>query len=171
VFHAYPRIFGRFQLNNSVLDYSSMVNLSKDDIVATPTSANTPLPSAFINFVNSIDSVNYSSTRGLVPAVAMIANNNPIISVPNSPVSTAKINLFPNPASDKLNVSVAFEKTSKKVTYLVLDGLGRQVSRFVHENVLAENFAINTADYAAGNYYLVISNDEKAMARKFVIAK
>jgi hypothetical protein len=171
VFHSYPRIFGRYQLNNSVIDYSSMVNLSKDDIIATPTSANAPLPSAFISFVNSIDSVNYSSTRGLLPAVAMIANNNPIISVPNSPVSTAKINLFPNPASDKLNVSVAFEKTSKKVTYLVLDGLGRQVSRFVHENVIADNFAINTADYAAGNYYLVISNDEKAMARKFVIAK
>jgi len=172
IYNPYPRIYGRFQNNPAVLDYTSMVNVSADDIAANPSSANLPTPGTFTSFVNTVDSFNFANIRGLIPAVAMIANNNPVISVPGSPVvNNNKVSVFPNPAKDQLNVSVSFENTSKTATYIILDGLGRFVSKEVHNNVQSENFAINTTNLPAGNYYLVVNTDKKAMASKFTIIK
>ena len=171
IVHPYPRIYGRFQLNNSNLDYASLVNTSTDDIIATPTGANTPTPSTFVSFVNSVDSFNFSSTRGLIPAVAMIANNSPV-SVNNVPtVTDTKVSLFPNPAKDVMNVSVDLEKTSKSVTFTIIDGLGRFVSKEVYSNVKTGNFSVNTSKLAPGNYFFVMNTDTKAVSRNFVIAK
>ncbi len=171
IVHPYPRIYGRFQLNNSNLDYASLVNTSTDDIIATPTGANTPTPSTFVSFVNSVDSFNFSSTRGLIPAVAMIANNSPV-SVNNISTATdTKVSLFPNPAKDVMNVSVDLENTSKSVTFTIIDGLGRFVSKEVHSNVKTGNFAVNTSKLTPGNYFFVMNTDTKAVSRNFVIAK
>ncbi len=171
IVHPYPRIYGRFQINNSNLDYASLVNTSTDDIIATPTGANTPTPSTFVSFVNSVDSFNFSSTRGLIPAVAMIANNSPV-SVNNAPVVTdTKVSLFPNPAKDVMNVSVELENTSKSVTFTIIDGLGRFVSKEVHNNVKTGNFSVNTSKLTPGNYFFVMNTDTKAVSRNFVIAK
>ncbi|GAA4465076.1 hypothetical protein GCM10023093_16640 [Nemorincola caseinilytica] len=172
IYNPYPRIYGLFQNNQAVLDYSSMVGTSKDDILANPSSANSPLPGAFISFVNSIDSVNYNNTRGLIPAVAMIANNSPVISVKGSPVvNKNKVSVFPNPAKDQLNVNVEFENATKKATYMIIDGLGRFVSKEVHNNVTTDNFSINTSSLPSGNYYLIVSDDVRSKSTKFVIAK
>lgn len=170
--HPYPRVYGRFQQNPAMLDYNSLVITSPDVVSTSPDGANVPMPGTFSSFVNVVDSFNYSNTKGLIPSVAMIVDNNPIISVKNAPEATDfKINLYPNPAKESLNVSLSLVSPSKKVTYTILDGLGRFVSKEVHNNVSNDNFAMNTSKLASGNYYLIVNTDNKVFSRTFNVTK
>lgn len=172
IYHPYPRIYGIWQNNPSILDYSNMVQTSKDDILATPAQANAALPGSFTSYVNTIDSVNFANTRGLIPAVAMIANNAPVIKVGPTPVvNKNKVSLFPNPAQNELTVNVEFENPTKRASYMIIDGLGRFVSKEIHNNVTNDNFTINTTNLPSGQYYLVVGDDLRSKAVKFVIAK
>jgi hypothetical protein len=150
-----------------------MVSTSVDDIAANPTQANIPVPSTFSNYIGTVDSFNFASTRGIIPAVAMIANNNPSVDQVNTVTgaSDVMVNLFPNPAKDKIEVALSLDQTSKSVSYTLIDGLGRFVSKETHNNVKAENFSMNTSKLPAGNYFLVVNTDTKAVSRKFVIVK
>jgi hypothetical protein len=172
IMHPLPRIYGR-TLAEGILDYSNMVSTSVDDIAANPTQANIPVPSTFSNYIGTVDSFNFSSTRGIIPAVAMIANNNPSVDQVNTVTgaSDVMVNLFPNPAKDKIEVALSLDQTSKAVSYTLIDGLGRFVSKETHNNVKAENFSMNTSKLPAGNYFLVVNTDTKAVSRKFVIVK
>jgi hypothetical protein len=102
----------------------------------------------------------------------MIANNNPSVdAVYETGKVDTKVELFPNPAKEYVHVNLSMEETSKTVTYTIIDGLGRYVSKEVHNNVKNEDFNLNTSKLAAGNYFLVINTDTKALSRKFVIVK
>lgn len=172
IMHPYTRIFGRFHSTANVLDYSSIVALTPDDIAAEPDGAYAAMPATFTSLIGSVDSFNYNNTRGVIPNVAMIANNDPVIAVPHAPVtSNNKLSTFPNPATNQLNVAVDFEKTAKKVTYQVIDNLGRYISTDVHNNVKNENFSLNTSALPAGSYYLLVQADNKLMASPFVIVR
>jgi hypothetical protein len=172
IMHPYPRVYGRYQINPAMIDYSNVVSTSTDDITANPTSANTAIPGAFVAYVNSVDSFNFNNTRGMIPSVAMIANNNPVIDYVNPiAANNTKVTLFPNPAKDYVQVALSLENVSKKVTYTIIDGLGRFVSKEVHNNVKEENFTINTSKLPAGHYFFVVNTDDKAVSRNFVIAK
>lgn len=172
VMHPLPRVYGR-ALASGILDYSNMVRPSADDITSTtnPAQGNIPLPSTFSNFINTVDSFNFANTRGVIPAVAMIANNNPSIAVHEVAQVDTKVNLFPNPVKENLQVSLKLDESSKKVTYTIIDGLGRFVSKEVHNNLKEENFNLDVSKLASGNYFLVVNTDTKAVARKFVVVK
>ncbi len=71
----YPRIYGRQHASGTV-DYSNMVN--DEDFSSFPGPYLPPTASPRTYFVNSIDSFNYNSQKGLIPSVAMILNNAPI---------------------------------------------------------------------------------------------
>lgn len=173
IMHPYTRIFGRFHATPSVLDYSSLVALSEADIAASPDGAYAAMPATFTSLIGSVDSFNYNNTRGVIPNVAMIADNDPEpISVAAGPATSKnKVELFPNPATNSLNVAVDFENTSKKVTYAVIDGLGRYMSTEVHNNVKSENFSLNTSALPSGSYYLLVQTDGKLIASKFTIVR
>jgi hypothetical protein len=149
-----------------------MVQTSVDDITATPTQGNIPVPNTFSNYIGTVDSFNFANTRGIIPAVAMIANNNPSVdAVYETGKVDTRVELFPNPAKDYVHVTLSMDETSKAVSYTIIDGLGRFVSKEVHNNVKNEDFNLNTSKLAAGNYFLVINTDTKALSRKFVIVK
>ncbi len=167
----YPRTYGRFHKNSAMLDYNSLIAASSDEISTNPAINNSPLPSTGALGVFAVDSFVYSSMKGLIPAVAMIVRDHPL-AVENAPAkSQADVNLFPNPASDKITVSLNLESQSKTVTYSIIDGLGRFVSKEVHNNVQSETFDLNTKSLASGHYFLIINFNDKAIARNFVIAK
>ena len=78
----YARVMGRSNVSNTV-DYSGILwngdyNAWYNPMLSYPTAATAPCPFPGSYYVNSIDSFNYNTLKGLVPAVAMIANNNPI---------------------------------------------------------------------------------------------
>ncbi len=168
----YPRIFGRYHANGGMFDYSNIVIPNDSSTLSTtPGQENPPCPGGQTANINSVDSFVYSSMMGLIPSVAMIANNNPTNAVKTVSKPFADVSLFPNPAKDVMNVSASFNQIEKTVSYEIIDGLSRFVSKEIHNNVQQDNYTVNTAALAAGNYYLIINTENRVMAKKFVVVK
>ncbi len=170
----YPRVYGMYNYNNNdtALDYSSVfINGTRDTVSYYAPYGNFPCPGAGTYSINSVDSFNYNSAKGLIPAVAMTTV--PASSVRVNPVSKpfANVSLYPNPAKDILNVSITLQQPAKKVSYEIIDGLARFVSKEVHNNVTSEVNPISTSNLAPGNYYLIITADDKIMSKKFTVIK
>ena len=78
----YPRIYGRHHIS-STLDYSSII-WNGDYSTGTNPLTSFPLqgegPCAFYQtyYINSVDSFNYNSLKGMIPAIAMTVNNNSV---------------------------------------------------------------------------------------------
>jgi len=177
ILNPYPRIFGRFY-NNHYLQYSNFDNPTFTPIdgfsLASPGDTNCAvLPATITPYLEMVDSFNFNSVRGLIPSVAVIVNKNPPrVAVNNVKKPFADVVLYPIPANDQLNVSLQLDnQASSNVTYTILDGLGRVVSRDVHYNVQSDNFIYNTTNFAPGSYYLIINALGKVMSKKFIIAK
>lgn len=136
---------------------------------------NTPHPFSQTAFIGSVDSFTYDQTVGLIPSVAMYTNPSPVPpiidnAVENVTKSGIGVTLSPNPAKDNITVSLNMDK-SANVTYTIIDGLARFVSKETHNNVQNENHVINTSKMAAGNYFLIVNANGTATTRKFVIVK
>ena len=119
-----------------------------------------------------IDSVVYDNQKGLIPSLPLIttthANINAVSKV-SSLFST--LELFPNPATNTLNVSIGMDKAASQVTYIILDGSGKSVSHETHRNVQNEVYSLNTSNLASGVYYMIVAADGKTSSRKFTIVK
>ena len=81
----YPRIYGRLHTSNTV-DYSGILwrgaySSGSLPMTAYPSIANSPCTNIGTYYVNAIDSFNYNSVKGQIPAVALIVNNNPIAAI------------------------------------------------------------------------------------------
>jgi hypothetical protein len=174
ILNPYPRVYGRFLQNPSVLDYSNVVEAGAESALwPIYNYGNTPTPATYTTNINSVDSFNYGQQNGLIPAVAMITG--PLV-VPNSVNNVpskafANVSLYPNPATDYLTVSVDLPSTARTVTYEVIDGFAKFVNKEVHYNVQSEKNVISTKNYASGNYFLIIRADDKIMSRKFTVLK
>jgi hypothetical protein len=179
----YPRMFGR-AVTSSFLEYSSLMwnggySSGGTPMTGSPTANFGLIPFSQAAFIQSVDSFNYAGTIGTVPAVALIVNNNPDttttppidISVKQLNQSLQDIKAFPNPAADYINLSVNLSKNVKEISYAILDGLGRFVTKEVHNNVQTEEFRMSTKKLAPGNYYLIITADGVATSRKFAVIK
>lgn len=83
--------------------------------------------------------------------------------------SLTGLNVFPNPASDEVNVSFNINDASD-VTVEVLDLTGKVMETVVNAaNVTGvQNAAINIAGYAAGMYVINVTTNEGSIQRKFV---
>lgn len=173
---AYPRVYGRWNNNPADLEFNSIVETNKDNIEGNPTTNHTPIPFVQTSFVNVVDSFLFSNMLGVIPAVAVIVNNNPDTStshvgVNNTVKPFGTFNLFPIPASDHMTVSADLENTANSVTYRIMDNHARIIGKEVHNNVRNEQFTINTSLLAPGNYYLLINADGKTTSKKFTVIK
>lgn len=155
--------------NPSLEAYAPMYVGNDGGFVSGPTEVPALFP--FENNLQ-IDSIRFAQQNGgNVPSIPLILSQHPVNvkNVKNN--SYFDIELFPNPASELLNVSVKLEEQADAVYYTVIDGMGRQISQDVHNNVKDEQYTINTNNLAAGNYYLVINADDKTVMRKFSVIK
>ena len=124
----------------------------------------------------SIDSINYANQKGLIPSIAMIITTTPDTSHLHDGVAGiskpyADINLYPNPANNYIDVSVSLQQQASTVTYTILDGLGRFVSKQSHYNVQKETYNMSTSNLASGTYFLVVNVNDRALTRKFTIVR
>ncbi len=117
-----------------------------------------------------VDSVVYTYQKGLIPSLPLITTShvNSVASV-NSVFS--KLELYPNPTANQLNVSIGLDKPASLVTYSVIDATGKFVSRESHNNVQSEVYSLNTSNLANGVYYMIVAADGKTSSRKFTVLK
>ncbi len=120
------------------------------------------------------DSARYSQqANGLVPSVALhFTSDTNYVSVNNISEVYQELSLYPNPVADVLNVKVGLTNVASKVTFSVIDVMGRNIMRQEHHNVHQGQFTIPTTSLASGTYYLVINPGEgKVTARKFIVER
>ena len=83
--------------------------------------------------------------------------------------SLNQLNLYPNPASDLLNI--AFNQTENKLfTITLFDATGRIVKNIAYTSILGENkLEIDLAGLIRGMYYLQLSSDNQKHMKKVVV--
>jgi len=83
-------------------------------------------------------------------------------------VAQGSFNVYPNPASDLLNMTIDLKKASS-VTYTVFNVLGQQVNAPVTKamNAGTNTATININNLAAGMYYLNIATEAGSIQQKF----
>ncbi|MEY4927076.1 MAG: Secretion system C-terminal sorting domain, partial [Bacteroidota bacterium] len=145
----------------------------------------------FIAYDNQINDNDYvgAVTQGLHPTDAAGTGNwfggfsggqLPVIGLNLTPVrsnatATAKptaykVNVFPNPTSDLVNMSVNFE-TATNATYEVTDITGKVLYSESHKNATTDKFTYNTRDLAAGAYNIVVRTEAGVQSSRFIVAK
>ncbi len=81
---------------------------------------------------------------------------------------TNSINIYPNPAFDKLNIE--FTDNINKIEELTLyDMLGQAVYSIDGKNINTTNFVIDLSEYKSGIYYLNIKTKEDGIIRNKII--
>lgn len=74
-------------------------------------------------------------------------------------------NIYPNPASEKLNVTLS---NTNKTTYSIYDLAGKLIEK---GNTTSETFYVDLQKYTNGIYYLNIASGDHSTTRKFIVAK
>jgi hypothetical protein len=117
-----------------------------------------------------IDSLRFAHQKqGLIPSIAMITSQFPVSTKNIETKTIGALNLYPNPATDKVNVSVSLNNPADKVTYTVFSVMGQVISKTEKANVQNDQFAINTSGFAPGNYYVIVTVGEKSVFEKFTV--
>lgn len=78
--------------------------------------------------------------------------------------------LFPNPTTDQLNVSLSLAQI-EDVSVSVYNNLGEEVYSTSKSKFSSGNIAINTSSYSAGMYYCKIKTGDAKSVKKFMISK
>ena len=172
--NCFPRTFGRANFNNYLEYYSP--EWSSDRYSGTTAMVNTGsqgYAAAPFGLSASIDSVIFDTQKGLIPAVTLLSTTHPHVqtSVDNVKSAFAKFELFPNPATDHVNVSLGLDQTARTVTYTIVDGAARVISKVTHNDVKSETYEFSTQTLPAGHYYMTVVADGKAMFKKFAVVR
>ena len=78
--------------------------------------------------------------------------------------------LFPNPAVDQINVALELEGLSSNVEILIRDLDGKTLKRYQYENVLNDQFTLDTSRLN-GLYIMTVRTDEGVKSKKFNVFK
>ncbi len=173
VVNGYPRTYGMMHFHNTPEWYNPIWfgdrSLSTTNQVNNPASILRPI--AFPGVASlDVDSVVYSSQKHLLPAVAFTTSTH-VSAVNNTKASFANVNVFPNPATDNISVSVSLDAPVNQLTYTVINNRGQFVSKEIHQNVQSEVYNFNTSNLPSGNYYIVVSSGTKATSKKFTVIR
>lgn len=144
---------------------------SKDAMLANSTDSARMIPFGFSSGLwnaHNIDSASFTGTDGTVPAVAFELS--PFkVGISNTFTENKDFELFPNPATDVINVKLNLAKKADKVQIRIVDALGRSIIIDEKANLQNETVTISTSKLAAGNYYTVLIANGYASVKPFSI--
>lgn len=170
-YNAYPRAWARAQSSGYKEAYAPIFPGSASVFDQSSTNEAFMYP---YEGTQDIDSVRFVQQKsGLMPSIPLNIAPWPIsVKDMDSGLEPIGAKVYPNPASNVLNLELNLTKEAKKVHFTVFDGTGRPVG-FEHAGPSAKqgNFQIKTDHLAAGSYYLLINVDGVATARPFTIVR
>jgi hypothetical protein len=85
-------------------------------------------------------------------------------------LTNASLNVFPNPASDYINLDIEFDEATDASVFIT-DMTGRLVKSQVLGTITQERATIDVSDLAAGTYMVRLSTNEGFKVQRVVIAK
>lgn len=117
---------------------------------------------------HNIDSASFTGVSGTVPAMGLVIS--PFkVSVNSVSTSGNKFDLFPNPATSRLNIKLDLEKKAEKAQIRIIDVFGRNLQTIDKANLQNEQISISTSNLPAGNYYVVLIANGLATTKPFTV--
>jgi hypothetical protein len=117
----------------------------------------------------SIDSADFVGTRNTTPVIALITGLFDV-SVKETQSTSSQVSLYPNPATDNINVTIDLATLSHRADIKIIDALGRNVYTERRKDIQKDRITISTKQLAAGNYYLVFFEDNGTVFKPFTVA-
>ena len=108
--------------------------------------------------------------NGGSPSMALIMSKNPV-GINEVPTFNGSVNVYPNPTSDNINVSVKMDQLTSSVSYEIVDVTGKTIAISNKKNVLSDVYTYNTNKLSAGTYFVNITTESGKTQVKFVVAK
>ncbi|MBL7765895.1 MAG: T9SS type A sorting domain-containing protein [Chitinophagaceae bacterium] len=105
------------------------------------------------------------------PSIALHMGTNAAESVEDINAFAGTVSVYPNPATDKVNVNLNLDKMSSKVTYTIVDVTGKTIATETKSNVTSDIFSYNTSKLSAGSYFVNIVTETGNTQVKFTVAK
>lgn len=173
----FPRSWGRIKSSSPIREmYSPVYSGGYDGWQSAQNDAAAPYPFdlAALNFAGDLeDSVRFSvQKRGTVASVSLQMSLFKVDVEDLDKSSQYDITMYPNPASDVLNINLNLDEQAKEVRYGVFTMFGgKTMDDVIHNNVTNDTYSISTANLAAGTYYVSISVDGVSEVRKFTVVK
>ena len=81
-----------------------------------------------------------------------------------------KLQLFPNPTVDEINVSLLLDRLSPNVEILIRDLSGKTLQQYTYKNVKENQFTLDTRPLE-GMYIMTIRTNEGVKSKKFMVIK
>jgi len=122
----------------------------------------------------SVDSVYFSSEKQcFAPSMPLITTTSTMSTAGVQSIAQAdlKINVFPNPTTDLLNVTVDLPCVAKSIFYDVISTVGVKVTSASHHNLQNDKFVLDTRNLAPGRYYVTVIADNSMVTREFNVLK
>jgi hypothetical protein len=107
----------------------------------------------------------------IVPSIGLYVTNRSLLPVSVTTVNTtegAELNVYPNPASDVLNVEFSLEEASD-VTYIVTDVTGRVVNLVQSNNVTNDLRTLDISRLSAGVYMITAKTEKGTSTQRFTV--
>lgn len=151
---------------SDAFDYSAMVFASQ--------LLEQPRYGSMLGIAGDITSTDYGSLgfgRDLVPVVRMHVGSDPRLDTNTDNIlsDNDKIEVFPNPAQELLNVAIILEETSKEAVVSILNVTGQQLQEKHFDTLKSENFQLDIADLPTGTYFLKVQTDKGSKTVRFVV--
>lgn len=82
-----------------------------------------------------------------------------------------QMSIFPNPASNEVNLSFVVKETNSQFSIKILDVVGKEISNVFNGELVAgsHQYNINTSVYSSGIYFIAINNGASIRLEKLII--
>ena len=108
--------------------------------------------------------------NGFIPALSLKTSMFPM-SVGNTGKAAFDLSIYPNPATDMVNVAVSLERPAANVSVTLLEMTGKRIGTYSYKNVKNEAMQVPVNSLPNGVYLMYIDIDGKRLARQFSITK
>ena len=105
------------------------------------------------------------------PRLRMHINEYSLVSVNNLLDEANKVNVYPNPATEVVNMELDLVENLNNAVVRIVDLNARNVMEVVYEDLSSQTLTYSVANLAAGTYFLKIQSDKGYITKKFTIVK
>lgn len=94
----------------------------------------------------------------------------PVVGAGEPATPDADIDLYPNPATDQLNVSVELPPAFQQAAASIVNALGQIQTKWTLEGAGMHTFRVNVQHYPPGLYFAVVRSGRKQWMQRFIVA-
>lgn len=124
------------------------------------------------NFFGSEATFDTELSGGFAWAPRIRLNIMPIIEAVDDPLADShKIDIFPNPASEMINLKLELGEVFEEAVVKISDATGKVISVRSYDNIQNEIFTYDVSQYAAGTYFIQFVSEAGNRTERFTVVK